>query len=112
MPLLNISPQSSLLVEQGLLKQSIFRGHVYDIKPGKVLYLFCSDRRLRSTQCDFSVDIFIGSNKTVLLGNRLLADDEKHQFALDNNFICFKDMLNFYHERGGLPVDGELIRWL
>jgi hypothetical protein len=117
MPSLNFKDQFADLVERGIKKHTIRRRRKQPIKQGDNLYLFTGMRtrdcrRLRSTRCDRETYIHIGSDKTVLLGNRFLDDGEKHELAVNDGFSDFKEFLQFFRETGGLPVEGQLIEWL
>lgn len=84
------------------------------LKPGAFIRLHrrAQRRPLMRAQCDVVQDIHINdSNKTVILDNRLLDRAERHQLALNDGFNDFGELIRFYKNNGGLPLDGQLVRW-
>lgn len=117
MPAINFKKQFSDRVEFGDKKQTIRRKRKRPIKLGDKLYLYTGMRtsccrKLRSTRCDDVLPIFIDSNKSVILGNKLLTDQEKHDLALDDGFKDFAGLFDFFRSTCGLPLAGQLIKWL
>ena len=103
-------------VECGRVKQMVVRGDCYRV--GDVIFIHAdlfseSRRKLRSTRCDWAQAIEVcGSNRTVILNNRLLLDDEKEDLAKHCGFKNFTAFIDCYRSNGGLPLKGQLVRWL
>lgn len=102
-------------LEFGRRKQLIVRDRGRRrLKQGAFIRLYRRARRrpLLRAQCDEVMDIHVnGSNKTVILNNRLLDRSECHQLALGDGFNDFSEFILFYKTNGGLPLDGQLLRW-
>jgi len=116
---LYIKEQQVAGVEGAKVKQAIYckrkRAHTFEI--GEKLYLYpdksiASRKRLRSTRCDDVYPIFIDSNKSVILGSKVLTDKEKHELALAEGYDSFQALFNYFNNTSGLPMAGQLIRWL
>ncbi|MBL4709741.1 MAG: hypothetical protein JKY48_15010 [Flavobacteriales bacterium] len=117
MPSLNFTARFSNQVERGIKKQSIRRSWGVPVVIDDALYLFSgmgtyTCKRLRSTRCYDVADVFIGSNTSVILNNRVLTDGEKNELATDEGFDDFKQMFRFCKQGVGLPFEGQVIKWL
>ena len=117
MPGLNFKEEFEPKIRCGDKKQTIRATRKYPIKQGDNLYLFTgmrtqNCRRLRSTRCDEEHYIFIDTNKTIILGNKLLTFEEAERLAREDGFESFNDFINFFKTTHGLPFEGQLIRWL
>jgi hypothetical protein len=112
MPMLVFHDRAIEPVDLGIQKQSIRRGHHINVDDRLFLRSALTNSLLRSTHCDEVQDIHINSNTAVILNNQLLSDEDKHQLAIDEGFNNFKDMLQHFRDTGGLPVEGQLIKWL
>ncbi|MDH5612249.1 MAG: hypothetical protein OEY66_07325 [Gammaproteobacteria bacterium] len=116
MPAMNIRDEAADSVERAEIFAAICGGDCYRVND--VLYLYKgvftkSARRIRNTHCDEVKSIHInGSNKAVILDNRLLTVDEKEKLALDTGFKNFEALLSFFKDKKRLPLDGQLVRWL
>lgn len=103
-------------IELNRVSQMVVRGKHYC--DGDLLYIYDNifsgnRRRLRSTHCEGALDIeMVGGNKTVILNNRLLDKDERETLAGYCGFENFEALLSCYENNGGLPLIGQLVRWL
>ena len=102
-------------IEAGIKKQTIRRGRKVCV--GDVLYLVedkgtTSCRRLRTTHCVMIHDIYISTNSAILLDNVVLSRAAAEQLAIGDGFDSLKDMMRFLKSAGGLPLDGQLVRWM
>lgn len=117
MPSLYIKERSVKAVVAGSVKQVIRRRRRLSVQLGDRLYIYTDNkvrprRRLRETKCDDVLPVFIDSNRSVIVGNDVLDEKEKHDLALASGFDCFSDMFNYFYKTGGFPMDGQLIKWL
>ena len=104
-------------IEAGKVKQQIRRKRCYSIELGDRLYIYTDNRvrkrrRLRETQCDDVLSIFIDTNQSVIVDDNVLGVKDKHQLALDSGFNGFMALFEYFKKTGGLPLSGQLIKWL
>lgn len=118
MAMLCIKPRFANMVVMGRIKQIISRQE-HKFNQDEKLFIFSwgegarsAVRRLRSTKCDVVKPVFIDVNNTVLYENRFLSEKEKQAMAKDNGFDNFKALLLYFRNNGGLPVSGQLVKWL
>lgn len=116
MPAIDFFEQFADGVEHNQRRQTIRRRRKRPIKIGDELHLFtgmCTKacRKLRVAKCVDVQPVYIGSNTTVIIDNRLLTDAEKQRLANDDGFDDFNQFYSFYKCKVGLPLDGHLIKW-
>ena len=110
---MNIENEMAEQVELAGISQIIMRGRVYCEGQPLLIQSKRPRRRLRTTRCDAVMPIEInGSNKTVILNNRLLHKEENEALARINGFDDFNTLLEYCRNHGGLPLEGQLVRWL
>ena len=117
MPSMNVFiPDLIEPIELNRVTQMVVPGEYY--RAGDLLYIyeniFSGNRQhLRGTRCESVLGIEINDcNKTVILNNRLIDEDEKDKLAKYCGFDSFEGMMKAYIKRIGLPLKGQLVAWL
>ena len=117
MPSLNFKDVFADDVEFSRKRQTIRRKRRRPIREGDRLYLFTGMRtsrcrRLRNAIADDVVDIHINSVGVIILGNEVLNWDDANKLAIDDGFENYAAFIDFFKANGGLPLEGQLIKWL
>ena len=104
-------------IEAGKVKQQIRRKRCRSIETGDRLYIYTDNRvrerrRLRETRCDDVLSVFIDTNQSVIIDDNVLGVNDKHKFALDNGFNGFVELFEYIKKTGGLPMTGQIVKWL
>jgi len=116
MPAISFQKQFSTKVEQGEKRTTIRklrkRGN---IKPGDTLYLWelqrtSGRRKLMDATCKDVKPISI-TNDFIILGNKILNNQEKYRLATGDGFDSILAMYEFFDYNYTLPFDGVLIEW-
>ena len=101
------------LVIGGQKKQTFMRSDLFDVQPDDRLKLIVSGYRcIRHTRCDESHYIYIGSNRTIIIDDRLLTWAAANEFAKDLGFTSYADFFEQFKQENKLPFEGQVVRWL
>ena len=117
MPAINFKPECANAVQYSRKRQTIRRTRKSPIREGDRLYLFTglrtqACRRLRNAIADEVIRIHITSSQVIILGNEVLSWDDANKLAKEDGFESHPEMIEFFKANGGLPLEGQLIKWL
>jgi hypothetical protein len=116
MPSYNFNKWIATSIENGTIRQSIRPCRKIETKVGDTLQLYRGQRtrnpRLLMTAVCVGVDLLsIYDKKNIVLGDRVLTDEEILALMKQDGYTNRDSFINFYDYTYGLPFHGVLIRW-
>lgn len=118
MPAINFMKQFAEKIKSGKKKQTIrpLRKDCRNPRPGQSLYLYTGlrtkgCRKIGEVICKNVEQFTIEENYEIFIGVRCLELEEKYNLAKADGFDSFRDFVDFFIKRYGLPFYGLIIKW-
>ncbi len=109
----HLKPCDEQPVVNGVMKQTLMRSNVFDVRPDDRLKLIVAGHRcIRHTRCDESHYLYIGSNKTIIIDDRVLSSQAACKFSQDLGFDNYADFYKQFKKAHRLPFEGQVVKWL
>lgn len=117
MPVIGFMQRFAPFVERGVKRQTIRRERINPIRPGDELILATgvrtpNYREIKRVVCKSVERIGVYRSCVHIAGHRYGAlTEQARSLAIEDGFVDYEDMMDFFANLYSLPFKGVLIRW-